>query len=158
MRKELCAKDKFIPNVAPWFSSVYIQAETERERERRTRSRGEYVGTMALIDATIFVSTELTKSRSIYLGWSGSYVYIRIPTLSPGSTYTRDEGIRFFFPPKNPKVFALWGTSGEANDRARSSDSEARRALTSLVGSHASRFLKLLNKSHARDMPIPRKY
>lgn len=49
------------------------------------------VGTMALIDATIFVSAELTKSRPIYLGPSGSCVHTCLPCMPPDGTYTRNE-------------------------------------------------------------------
>lgn len=55
---------KFFSNMAPRFR---VQTNEERAREEETRSQNT-VGTMALIDATIFVSTKATKSRSIYLG------------------------------------------------------------------------------------------
>lgn len=91
-------KKKFFPDMAPRFR---IQTNEEREKERETRSRST-VGTMALIDATIFVSTKATKSRSIYLGWSGSYVHTYL--LCPPVVRTRETNIRFS---GSSKVFAF---------------------------------------------------
>jgi len=71
-----------------------MKREKEREREKEKEMwLQSTVGTMALIDATIFVSTKITKSRSIYLGWSGSYVHTYL--LCPPVVRTRETNIRF---------------------------------------------------------------
>lgn len=82
--------------MAPRFG---IQTNEEKKTETRSRST---VETMALIDATIFVSTKATKSRSIYLGWSGSCVHTYL--LCPPVVRTRETNIRFS---GSSKVFAF---------------------------------------------------
>lgn len=58
--------------------------------------------TMALIDATIFVSLVATKSGSIYLGRNGSCVHTYL--LCPSLVHTRGTSNRFT---DGSKVFAF---------------------------------------------------